>query len=283
VKILNGKAIAKTIEEEVAAAVQKLKGRAPALAFILVGENPASKSFISMKKKKCHEVGIRSLDRELPATTTEKELLREIERLNRDTTVDGILVQLPLPPHIDPYAITAFIDPAKDVDGFHPLNVGNLLIGRQDSFFPCTPYGIQELLIRSEIPIAGKHVVIMGRSNLVGKPLAALLMQKREGADATVTIAHSRSQNLKALAASADILIAAMGQPHFIGPEMVKPGATVIDVGINRVGSSIVGDVDFDRVVSKCAHITPVPGGIGPMTIAMLLKNTLKSYIITCP
>ncbi len=278
-RIIDGKAIAKTIETNIASAIRKLKDRAPALAFILVGENPASQSFIKMKKKKCHEVGILSIDRELSDDVTEAHLIKEIEQLNADSDVDGILVQLPLPPHINTDKIVLSIRPDKDVDGFHPMNVGKMLIGYQDSFFPCTPHGIQVLLARSQIPTEGKHVVILGRSNLVGKPLAAILMQKRPHANATVTIAHSHSQDLKKICASADILVAAMGNPHFVGPDMVKQGAVVIDVGINRIeGNRIVGDVDFDRVAPKCSYISPVPGGVGPMTIAMLLSNTLLSY-----
>lgn len=277
-KLIDGKAVAHEIETQIAHAIQKLKGRPPALAFVLVGDDPASQSFIKMKKKKCAEVGILSIDRELSANVSEAHLIKEIEMLNQDSDVDGILVQLPLPSHINPNAIVLAIDPEKDVDGFHPFNVGKMLIGDQDTFFPCTPHGIQVLLARSQIETAGKHVVILGRSNLVGKPLAAILMQKRAHANATVTIAHSQSKNLKQLCASADILVAAMGNPHFVGPDMVKQGAVVIDVGINRTGKKIVGDVDFEKVAPKCSHITPVPGGVGPMTIAMLLSNTLLSY-----
>lgn len=280
--IIDGVQIAKTIENNIATAIQSLKGRPPALAFILVGEDPASISFIKMKKKKCKEVGILSIDRELSANVSEAHLIREIQQLNQDPDIDGILVQLPLPPHINTDHIVLAIHPDKDVDGFHPMNVGKMLIGYQDVFFPCTPHGVQVLLARSGIEIEGKHVVILGRSNLVGKPLAAILMQKRPHANATVTIAHSRSQHLQKICASADILIAAIGKPRFVGPDMVKQGAVVIDVGINRIEENnkkiIVGDVDFDQVTSKCSYISPVPGGVGPMTIAMLLSNTLLSY-----
>lgn len=276
--ILDGKAIAKNIENSLKEAIGHIKGRKPALAFVLVGEDPASISFIRMKKKKCHEVGILSIDVELPSTISEDYLLEEIERMNQNPQIDGILVQLPLPHHIKVDKILEAIDPKKDVDGFHPLNMGRLLLGEKKGFFPCTPYGISIMLHRSGIQVAGKHVVIIGRSNIVGKPLAALLMQKEKEANATVTVAHSASENLSELCLSADVLIAAMGRPHFVKASMVKKGAVVIDVGINRVGGKIIGDVDFDEVAPKCSHITPVPGGVGPMTIAMLLSNTLLSY-----
>lgn len=276
--ILDGKAIAKNIEHSLKEAISHIKGRKPALAFVLVGEDPASISFIRMKKKKCHEVGILSVDVELPSTISEDYLLEEIERMNQNPQIDGILVQLPLPHHIKVDKILEAIDPKKDVDGFHPLNMGRLLLGEKKGFFPCTPYGISIMLHRSGIQVAGKHVVIIGRSNIVGKPLAALLMQKEKEANATVTVAHSASENLKELCLSADVLIAAMGRPHFVKASMVKKGAVVIDVGINRVDGKIIGDVDFDEVAPKCSYITPVPGGVGPMTIAMLLSNTLLSY-----
>lgn len=285
-KIIDGIEIARTIEKNIAAAIQKLKGRAPALAFILVGEDPASISFIKMKKKKCKEVGILSIDRELSSDISEAHLIKEIQQLNQDRDVDGILVQLPLPSHINTDTIVLAIHPDKDVDGFHPLNVGKMLIGYQDVFFPCTPHGVQVLLARSGIDIEGKHVVILGRSNLVGKPLGAILMQKRAHANATVTIAHSMSSDLKKICLSADILVAAIGKPRFVGPDMVKQGAVVIDVGINRIEENnkkiIVGDVDFEKVAPKCSYISPVPGGVGPMTIAMLLSNTLLSYQKKC-
>ena len=276
--IIDGKAIAKTIEDNLKQAIAHIKGRKPALAFIRVGEDPASKAYIRMKKKKCGEIGILSIDKELPEKTTEDQLLEEIDTLNADSAVDGILVQLPLPKHINTHYILEAIHPEKDVDGFHPLNVGKLLLGEKSGFFPCTPYGIQVLLDHAKIDTTGKHVVIVGRSNIVGKPLAALLMQKEKGANATVTVAHSATKNLKGLCQSADILIAAMGSPHFIKADMVKEGAVVIDVGINRSSDKLVGDVDFDAVAPKCSHISPVPGGVGPMTIAMLLSNTLLSY-----
>lgn len=276
--IIDGRAIAQKIEQRIQSIVHKLHVRKPALAFIRVGEHPASHSYIRMKKKKCAEVGIVSIDREFPEEISQEKLLEEIEALNQNPLVDGILIQLPLPHQIQTHVVLSAIDPTKDVDGFHPLNVGKLLIGQSDGFFPCTPYGIVLLLSHSGIDPSGKHVVILGRSNIVGKPLAALLMQKQEGRNATVTVAHSQTRNLNALCRSADILVAAMGVPQFVTEEMVQKSAVVIDVGINRVDGKIVGDVDFDRVASKCSAITPVPGGIGPMTIATLLSNTLLSF-----
>jgi len=276
--IIDGKKIAAEIEKTIKSAVEKLHGRKPALAFILVGEHPASISYIKRKKKKCQEVGILSIDHELNKTTSEEKLLVLISQLNQDPMIDGILVQLPLPSHIHTEKILEAIDPKKDVDGFHPLNVGRLLLGEKNGFFPCTPYGITILLKRANIDTKGKHVVIVGRSNIVGKPLAALLMQKADGANATVTVAHSATKNLKEICRSADILIAAMGSAHFIKANMVREGAVVIDVGINRLDDKLVGDVDFESVAPKCQAISPVPGGVGPMTIAMLLSNTLLSY-----
>ena len=276
--LIDGSSIAKQIQEQIAEAISSIKHRKPGLAFILVGNDPASQSYIRMKKKRCQEVGIISFDCELPVSVTENDLLKEIERLNQDPLVDGILVQLPLPDHIQSIRIVSAISPEKDVDGFHPLNVGKMLLGERDGFLPCTPLGIQVLLSKAKIPVLGKHVVIVGRSNIVGKPLAAILMQKAPHCNATVTVAHSLSENLKELCRSADILIAAIGQPHFIKADMVKKGAVVIDVGINRISSGIVGDVDFEQVAPLCSQITPVPGGVGPMTIALLLSNTLLSY-----
>lgn len=280
--LIDGIAIAQTVEAEVAKTIAQLVHRRPGLAFVLVGDNPASRSFIRMKKKKCEEVGIFSLDLELDKTTSEQRLLEEISLLNNNPSVDGILVQLPLPPHINTFKVMEAIDPRKDVDGFHPLNMGKLLLGETDGFFPCTPYGIATLLQRSAIPTEGKHVVIVGRSNIVGKPLAALLVQKNKAANATVTIAHSATKDLEEICLSADILVAAIGQPRFIRSSMVRKGAVVIDVGINRIktenGFEIVGDVDFAAVAPLCSHITPVPKGVGPMTIAMLMVNTLHSY-----
>lgn len=280
--IIDGEKIAKTIDERIKEAIKHTR-RPPGLAFILVGEDPASQSYIKMKKKRCKEVGILSIDREFSSAIGENELLAEIDKLNADPTVDGILVQLPLPSHISATKVMEKIDPSKDIDGFHPLNIGKMLLGDLDGFLPCTPHGIHILLTHSKIEIQGKHVVIIGRSNIVGKPLAAILMQKNRDCNATVTVANSYTENLAALCRSADILVAAIGLPYFVKKEMVKKGAVVIDVGINRIKDStgksiIVGDVAFNEVAPLCSHITPVPKGVGPMTIAMLLSNTLLSY-----
>jgi len=277
--LIDGTAIAKTIQDQIAHAISHLRHRKPGLAFILVGNDPASKTYIRLKKKRCQEVGILSFDCVLPEETTEEQLLNALQKLNENPAVDGILVQLPLPAHLDPTPILYAIDPAKDVDGFHPLNFGKMLLGEDGGFLPCTPHGVQVLLTHAQIPILGKHVVIVGRSNIVGKPLAAILMQKGPHCNATVTVAHSLTENLKEICRSADILVAAVGKPHLITADMVKPGAVVIDVGINRLPDGrIIGDVDFDAVAPIASHITPVPGGVGPMTIAMLLSNTLLSY-----
>jgi methylenetetrahydrofolate dehydrogenase (NADP+) / methenyltetrahydrofolate cyclohydrolase len=280
--LIDGTAIAKTIQDQVAHAIVHLHHRKPGLAFILVGDNPASQTYIRMKKRRCEEAGILSFDCLLPETTTEEQLLKEIEKLNQNPAIDGILIQLPLPWHINSAHIMGAVDPDKDVDGFHPLNVGKMFLGENSGFLPCTPHGIQVLLIQSQIPLLGKHVVIVGRSNIVGKPLAAILMQKSPHSNATVTVAHSLTENLPEICRSADILVAAMGKPHFIKSDMVKKGAVVVDVGINRISEKgkeiIVGDVDFESVAPLCSHITPVPGGVGPMTIAILLSNTLLSY-----
>lgn len=280
--LIEGTPIAKKIQGQIAQAIAHLKQRKPGLAFILVGNNPASQTYIRMKKKRCEEVGILSFDCLLPETATEDQLLQEIKKLNQDPTVDGILVQLPLPSHINTMTIMTAIDPEKDVDGFHPINVGKMLLGENSGFLPCTPHGIQVLLMHAQIPLLGKHVVIIGRSNIVGKPLAAILMQKSPHSNATVTIAHSLTENLAELCRSADILVAAMGKPHFVKSDMVRKGAVVVDVGINKIlekgKERIVGDVDFESVAPLCSHITPVPGGVGPMTIAILLSNTLLSY-----
>jgi methylenetetrahydrofolate dehydrogenase (NADP+)/methenyltetrahydrofolate cyclohydrolase len=283
--IIDGKAIAKGVEEEIRSIIQQFSERAPCLAVIVVGEETASKIYVTNKIKACHRVGISSIKKHLPPSISERELLREITELNEDDKVDGILVQLPLPHHINPTLVTEWIDPRKDVDGFHPLNVGKMLIGDTNGFLPCTPLGIKVLLDKSGIEITGKHVVILGRSNIVGKPLAALFMQNTPGYNATVTVIHKQSPNAAELCRLADILIPAIGQPLYIKADMVKEGAVVIDVGINKIadpsqktGYKIVGDVDFEKVKGKCSHITPVPGGVGPMTIAMLLQNTLTSY-----
>lgn len=283
--IIDGKEIARQIEEEVKIKVRSYETRKPCLAVILVGTHPASLIYVKRKTEACEKAGILSLRKQFPETLTESELIHEIEKLNQDPNVDGILVQLPLPKHINPANITQCVDPSKDIDGFHPINLGKLLIGETDGFVPCTPLGIKVLLERSGIETAGKQVLVLGRSNIVGKPVAALLMQNQEGGNATVTIAHSRTKNIKALCLQADIIIAAIGQPKFIKAEMIKDGTAVIDVGINKIdnpakkaGYQIVGDVDFENVAHKCSFITPVPGGVGPMTIAMLLSNTLKSF-----
>jgi methylenetetrahydrofolate dehydrogenase (NADP+) / methenyltetrahydrofolate cyclohydrolase len=281
--LLDGKAISAQIEEEVREKIKSSeKVRKPGLSFILVGNNSASRAYIRMKKKKCEEVGIRSFDYELDERTSKAKLLKIIEECNHHREIDGILVQLPLPAHISASKVLLSLDPEKDVDGFHPINMGKLLLGNNDGFIPCTPNGIVELLLRSGVPIAGKHVVIVGRSNIVGKPLAALLMQKNERGNATVTVAHTASHNLKQLVLSGDIIVAAVGAPGLITKEMVSKGATVVDVGINRDPenpSLLIGDVDFEAVAPLCSYISPVPGGVGPMTIAMLLANTVKSYL----
>ncbi len=278
--IIDGKKIGEEIQAELA---RKIRGHKPVLGVILVGANPASQIYVQAKRKACAAVGIESKFLALPSSIAESNLVEHIEQWNRDSSVHGILIQFPLPPHISETVIVRAIDPMKDVDGFHPINVGKLLLGQEDGFVPCTPLGIQCLLEKSHIPVMGKHVVIVGRSNLVGKPLAALLVQKKPHCNATVTLAHSQSENLADLTRSADILVAAIGSPQFITREMVRPGAVVIDVGINRsLDNQIVGDVDFEQVKEIASHITPVPRGVGPMTIAMLLRNTLKAYDPHC-
>lgn len=273
--IIDGKKISQDIKDEVREEVTKLKagGVEPTLAVILVGENPASQVYIRNKKRACEYTGIRSLSYELPESTTEEELLKLIDELNERVDCDGILVQLPLPKHIDEKKITNAISPKKDVDGFHPVNVGNMLIG-DECFLPCTPHGIIELLHRYGVTIDGKKAVVVGRSNIVGKPMAMLLLRE----NATVTICHSHTADLKKECAEADILIAAIGKPKFFTPEYIKDGAAVIDVGMDRdENGKLCGDVDFAAVKDKCSYITPVPGGVGPMTIAMLMQNTLFS------
>lgn len=277
--LIDGKKIAAQILAEIKQKISQLKGRKPHLAFILVGTLAPSQIYVRSKEKACSSTGIASTLIDLPSDIAQAELLRHIEQLNQDPQVDGILVQLPLPPHIDEKAVILTIDPEKDVDGFHPINVGKLLLGEESGFLPCTPNGIKALLVHYRIPVEGKHVVIIGRSNIVGKPLAAILMQKKTHCNATVTVAHSHSENLAEIIRSADILVAAIGRPRFIQKEMVRPQAAVIDVGINRLpDGKIVGDIDFSSVSQIASHITPVPGGVGPMTIAMLLQNTFLSY-----
>jgi len=281
-KLIDGNRIAKEIREELKKEVSLLTGRKPGLAFILIGEDPASQAYVRMKKKGCLETGIHSETLELSASISEDKLLSQITKLNQADHIDGILIQQPLPEHISESKIVQAVLPEKDVDGFHPVNIGKLLLGEEGGFAACTPLGVIKLLEKCEIDPTGKHVVIVGRSNIVGKPLAALLVQKKPYANATVTIAHSRTHNLAEICKQADILVAAMGKARFIQPEMVKEGATVIDVGINRAENKLIGDVDFEAVKDRCSAITPVPGGVGPMTIAMLLSNTLLSYKQRC-
>lgn len=275
-KLIDGKKIASEILQDIKRQIDQLSGRPPSLAVILVGNHPASQTYVAAKQKACKQVGIRSVLLELPSTIAESDLLVQIEQLNQDPSIDSILVQLPLPSHIDEKVITLAIDPEKDADGFHPLNVGKMLLGHPSAILPCTPHGIQVLLEKSHIAVNGKHVVIVGRSNIVGKPLAAILLQKKEGANATVTVCHSQSERLTEILKTADVIVAAIGKPKFIQKHMVKPGVVIIDVGITRQDEKIVGDVDFDNVAQITSYITPVPGGVGPMTIAMLLQNTLK-------
>ena len=285
--IIDGKKIAADIRAELKIKIDQLKTEnktLPGLVTILVGEDPASKVYVRMKHKACEEVGINSRAEVMDTSITETELLKLIEQYNNDPLFHGILVQLPLPKHINEDAVIEAISQAKDVDGFHPINVGKMVIGK-DTFFPCTPHGVVELLQRYNIETKGKHVVVVGRSNIVGKPVANLLLQKKEGANAIVTVCHSAAEDLSYHTKQADILIAAIGRPEFIKENMVKEGCVVIDVGVNRVddptskkGYKLVGDVDFENVSKKTSHITPVPGGVGPMTIAMLLKNTYLAY-----
>lgn len=283
--IIDGKAIADQIQQEIKQQVSAITKRPPCLAVILVGNNPASQIYVNRKTQACAEVGIISIRKNLPADCEEDMLLEVLDSYNTHPEVDGILLQLPLPPQINTAKVLLQISPEKDVDGLHPYNAGKLFIGDTDGFAPCTPLGIKVLLERSGIQVSGQHAVVLGRSNLVGKPMASLLIQNAPGANATVTIVHSKSLNIKELCNEADILIAAIGRPGFVTADMVKDNAVVIDVGINKIedptspkGYKIVGDVDFERVKDKCSFITPVPGGIGPMTIAMLLSNTLKSW-----
>lgn len=277
--ILLGNVVADAIQKELHATIAHLSAP-PGLAVVLLGDNPSSHTYVNMKRKACQRVGIDSFYHPLPAATSETELLELIGTLNRDPKVDGILIQLPLPNQMNSEKIIEAIDPQKDVDGFHPMNIGKLLLGVSGGFIPCTPLGIKILLERYQISVAGKNVVIVGRSSIVGKPLAALLMQNAPHCNATVTVVHSRtpSASLYEHTRQADILIAAVGSPRFIKEEMVKEGAVVIDVGINRENDRIVGDVDFNQVEKKCSAITPVPKGVGPMTVAMLLHNTLLSH-----
>ena len=284
--LINGRTIAEKVYVDLRREIAQLKSKriAPGLAVVLVGDNPGSRAYVRSKDKMSRDLDLHSVKLELPATTTQKELLARVEELNRDPKVHGILVQSPPPQHIDEAAIVHAIDPAKDVDGFHPLNVAKLALADPTGFVPCTPLGIQRLLIESGINISGAHVVILGRSMIVGKSLALLLMQKGIGGDATVTVAHSRTRDLESITRSADILIAAIGHAEFVKADHVGEGSVIIDVGINRIedtnnerGYRLVGDVAFDEAAKKAAAITPVPGGVGPMTIAMLMSNTMKA------
>ena len=272
-KILDGKAISLKVKESVKVRADELKkfGVEPTLAVVLVGEDKASQTYVRAKEKACNEYGIKSVAHRLSENTTQNELLALINVLNLDDSIHGILVQLPLPKHIDTNVVLAAIDPRKDVDGFHAVNVGKLVSGL-DGFVPCTPLGVMEILKEYGIEVAGLNAVVIGRSNIVGKPMANLLLN----ASATVTVTHSKTKNLKEICKNADLIVAAIGKPFFLKADMVKDGAVVVDVGINRLDDGrLVGDVDFDEVAPKCSYITPVPGGVGPMTIAMLLNNTI--------
>ncbi len=285
-ELIDGKKIAALIKQELADEVGALKARGhkiPHLAAVLVGEDPASETYVASKVKACREVGFKSTELRYSAEMTEEQLLAVVDRLNRDEDVDGYIVQLPLPPHISEQKVLLAIDPAKDVDGFHPCNVGKMVTGLP-AYLPATPAGIVELLKRYRIEARGKHCVVIGRSNIVGTTMSVLMSRKEEYADCTVTLCHSRTRNIEDFTLQADILIVALGKPHFVTADMVKEGAVVVDVGIHRVpsdktksGFRLVGDVDFENVSPKCSFITPVPGGVGPMTIVSLLQNTLKA------
>jgi len=277
--VIDGRAIAAQILRELAQRVAELKqrGLTPGLAFVRVGEDPASKVYVGRKEKACAELGIFSEMHVLPEQTSEQELLALISKLNSNPHLHGILVQAPLPKHIRESKIFSTVSPEKDVDGFHPVNVGKLMLGDATGFRPCTPAGIIELLARSNVKTEGAEVVVLGRGNIVGKPMAAMLCQKGKNANATVTICHSATRDIKSHCQRADILIAAMGVAEFVKTEMVKPGATVIDVGVNRVNGKLVGDVDFAAIQKIAGKITPNPGGVGPMTIAMLMQNTVRA------
>lgn len=284
-KIISGKDVAREIREELKVEVDELKSKhniQPGLVTILVGENPASVSYVTAKGKTAKELGFHSIQDDQPESLSEEDLLKLIEKYNRDPKIHGILVQLPLPKHINENKVLYAIDPDKDVDGFHPVNVGKLMIG-EAKFYPCTPYGIQNLLIRSGTKIEGSEVVVVGRSNIVGKPISMMLVQKQDGANATVTMCHTRTKDMKSHTLRADILIVAAGKPKAVTADMVKEGAVVIDVGVNRIGKTpegkaiLEGDVDFEAVKEKASAITPVPGGVGPMTITMLMLNTVRA------
>ncbi len=284
-KIISGTEIARQIREELKAEVAEMKekhGVTPGLVTILVGEDPASVSYVTAKQRTAHELGFHSIQDTQPADLSEEDLLSLIDKYNKDDSIHGILVQLPLPKHIDEGKVLYAIDPDKDVDGFHPVNVGKMVVGEK-CFLPCTPHGILEMLIRSGTETSGAEAVVVGRSNIVGKPIANLLLQKREGGNATVTLCHTRTKDMAFHTKRADILIVAAGRPKVITADMVKEGVVVIDVGVNRIGKTaegkaiLCGDVDFDAIKEKAAAITPVPGGVGPMTITMLMKNTVQA------
>lgn len=289
-ELIDGRAIAKKVRADVAERAKRLaaQGIKPGLAVVLVGDDPASAVYTSAKAKAAEEAGMYSLNLRLPADTTQADLLKRVDALNSDPKIHGILVQMPLPKQIDPDTVIRRIDPAKDVDGFHPVNVGKMLVGERDGFIPCTPAGIQLLLKESGVKTPGKHCVVIGRSNIVGKPMAALMMQDNPDANCTVTVCHRHTTDLKGQTRTADILIVAAGRPRMVTSDMVKPGAVVIDVGTNRVtdptakgGTRLQGDVDFDSVRDVASKITPVPGGVGPMTIAMLMANTVRAAEMT--
>ena len=289
-ELIDGRAIAKKVRADVAERARKLvaRGLRPGLAVVQVGDDPASTVYTRAKAKAAEEAGMYSLNLRLPADTSQADLLSRVDALNSDPKIHGILVQMPLPKQIDPDTIIRRIDPGKDVDGFHPVNVGKMLVGERDGFIPCTPAGIQVLLKESGVKTPGKNCVVIGRSNIVGKPMAALMMQDNENANCTVTVCHRHTTDLKSHTKAADILIVAAGRPHIVTADMVKPGAVVIDVGTNRVsdpksksGTKLQGDVDFDSVRAVASKITPVPGGVGPMTIAMLMANTVRAAEMT--
>ncbi|MGH7701078.1 MAG: bifunctional 5,10-methylenetetrahydrofolate dehydrogenase/5,10-methenyltetrahydrofolate cyclohydrolase [Gemmatimonadales bacterium] len=285
-KLIDGTAIGRTMRRELADDIAALKARGvtPGLAVVLVGDNPASHVYVRMKGRACDEAGLYHETIRLPRETTEAELLALVERLNVDHKIHGILVQLPLPPQIDAHRVLHRIDPAKDVDGFHPENVGKVSVGDPTGFRPATPYGVQQLLIKSGVDTTGRHAVVVGRSNIVGRPMAALLLHNGPGGNATVTVCHSRTRNIADVTLLAEILIVAIGEPEFVTGDMIRPGAVVIDVGVNRVddastkkGYRLVGDVKFAEARKVAAAVTPVPGGVGPMTITMLLSNTVQA------
>jgi methylenetetrahydrofolate dehydrogenase (NADP+) / methenyltetrahydrofolate cyclohydrolase len=285
-ELIDGRAIAEEFHVETAQRAKDLKGRGiqPGLAFVRVGEDPASQVYVGMKERMAERLAIHSVTYVLPEKTSEAELLALIDKLNKDPNIHGILVQAPIPNHINSAKVYSAVSPSKDVDGFHPNNVGKLLLGDTSGFVPCTPAGVHELLIKAKVELAGAEVVVLGRGNIVGKPMAALLMQKAKNANSTVTVCHSHSRNIAEHCRRADVIVAAMGLAHFVKKEMVRPGATVIDVGVNRIadpaakgGSRLVGDVDFQAVKEVAGKLTPNPGGVGPMTIALLMRNTVRA------